>query len=102
MATELFNFNISPDQKAKLMRRAALMTVETGKRVTMSDLLREAIEQVCNAPFDDAGGDGKTKVIKFTPIPVVKQAIDRAHLNSGKPIPEVINELLAQALELSL
>lgn len=93
--TELFNFNISPDQKTKLIRRAALMTANTGKRITMSDLLRSALDQVINSPIEETDSPS----IKFTPLPRVARAINQAHLNSGKPVNDVVNEMLVELLQ---
>ena len=97
--TELFNFNISPDQKTKLIRRAALMTANTGKRITMSDLLRSALDQVINSPLEDPDNAAKTPTIKFNPLPRVAKAINQAHLNSGKAVGDVINEMLIELLQ---
>ncbi|MFZ4773954.1 MAG: hypothetical protein ACOYM3_01235 [Terrimicrobiaceae bacterium] len=97
--TELFNFNISPDQKTKLIRRAALMTANTGKRITMSDLLRSALDQVINSPIEETDSPTKSPSIKFTPLPRVARAINQAHLNSGKPVNDVVNEMLVELLQ---
>lgn len=97
--TELFNFNISPDQKTKLIRRAALMTASTGKRITMSDLLRNALDQVINSPLEDTTSNERTPAIKFIPLPKVAKAINQAHINSGKPVGEVVNEMLVELLQ---
>jgi hypothetical protein len=101
MAGDAFLINITPEQKKALIRRAAQLTVETGKRMTMSDLLRDALDQLLAAPLEDASSTGdKSDSIKFTPLPPIAAAIKRARLSSGKPIGVVVNELLAEALSL--
>ena len=99
---KLFNFNLSESERTALMRRAAQMTIKTGRRITMSDLLREAVVSIINSPLD--GTDSNTKIslkaIHFIPAANVQRALRQATLNSGKPVDEVINALLAEALQL--
>ena len=99
MTTELFNINLSQSQKVALRRRAALMTAETGKLITMSELVRDLIDQMVVTPIHDATpDDDKSNSIKFTPLPPVARAIRQAHINSGRPVGEVVNQMLAEAL----
>ena len=99
MATELFGINLTATQKVALRKRAALMTAETGKQITMSDLVRDLIDQMVVTPIHDAApDDDKSNSIKFTPLPPVARAIRQAHINSGRPVGEVVNQMLAEAL----
>ena len=101
MATELFQVNLTNSQKSGLLRRAALLTAERGRRITMSDLLRDAIDGILTAPLDDGGPAGSSKTtIRYTPRPDVAKALKRASAHSGKPVPEVIDTLVAEALEM--
>jgi len=102
MQTDLFQVNLSQSQKSALLRRAALLTAKTGKRHTMSDLIRAALDQALNTPIEDTAGDAKTKAVKFTPTPAVEKALQQAHFNSGKPVSEIINESLAEAFQMEV
>lgn len=98
MASDAFLINLSPAQKMALLKRAALMTAESGKRITMSDLVRDVIDQLVASPIYD-NVDDKSNAIKFTPLPTVARAIRQAHANSGRPVSEVVNQLLVEALQ---
>jgi len=97
MPTEFFGINLSPDAKTALRKRAATITVETGKPVTMSDLVRGLVDQyiasLSNAPKDTASA------IKFTPLPRVAKALKQAHFSSGRPVSDIVNEMLVEALQ---
>ena len=95
---ELFNFKVSPEERTALMKRAAQLTLATGRRVTMSDLLRNAIALILDVPVETENGS-KPKAIEFIPSPGVEKALRRAHFNSAKPMEEIVNELLAEALQ---
>jgi len=102
MADEILNVRLSDVQKKQLLRRSALLTAKFGRRVTMSDMLRDALDQLVSAPLDDQNENGRRKEIKFVPLPPVEKALQRAHQNSGKPVGEIVNELLVEALEVAL
>ncbi len=95
---ELFNFKITPEERASLMRRAAQRTLKTGRRVTMSDMLRDAIRVILNTPDTDV--PTHTRTILFTPTPKVTEAIQRASFSSGRPIDDIINAAISEALQL--
>lgn len=99
MATELLGINLTATQKVALRKRAALMTAETGKQITMSDLVRDLIDQAIVAPINESSDDKSKNVIRFTPLPPVARAIRAAHANSGRPVSEVVNQLLVEALQ---
>lgn len=96
MSTEFFGINLSPDAKTALRKRAATITVETGKLVTMSDLVRDLVDQYI-ASINSASKD-TTSVIKFTPLPDVAKALKQAHFSSGRPVSDIVNEMLIEAL----
>ena len=97
METDQIIVNVSKPQKKALIQRAAQQTAITGERMTMSDLVRTAIDQILIAPVD-VESDDKSNSIKFTPLPPVARAIRQAHINSGRPVGEVVNQMLAEAL----
>ena len=100
MTTELFNLNLTPAQKTALRRRAALMTAESGRQTTMSDLVRDLIDQLITAPVEVAQGNDKTKAIEFVPLLPIANALEQARFSSGKPMNEIMNEMLAEALQI--
>jgi len=102
MANELIQIQMTEAQKAGLLRRAALLTAKAGKRVTMSDLVRASIDAILETSIDEYTSKGKGRSIKFTPLPPVEKALQRAHANSGKPVGEIVNELLVEALEVAV
>lgn len=99
MATELLGINLTATQKVALRKRAALMTAETGKQITMSDLVRDLIDQAIVAPIGEHAPDDKTNTIKFTPVPAIAKALKQAHFSSGRPVGEIVNQMLAEALQ---
>ncbi len=98
MNRSLYNFNLSQAERTALMKRAAQLTAQTGRRVTMADLLREAISKVIDSPIETTP-KAKSKTIEFTPVPGVEEALRRARLNSGRSMNEVVNELLTEAVQ---
>lgn len=96
---ELFQVNLTQADKTALLKRAALLTAATGKRHTMSDLVREALRIILSSPIDEPAS-AQAKALKFTPTPAVDKAIRQAHFNSGKPVNEIINEGLVEAFQL--
>jgi hypothetical protein len=99
MTTELFNINLTQTQKIALRRRAALMTAESGKLITMSDLVRNLIDELVASPITESSDTDKSSAIKFTPLPHVAKALKQARFNSGKPVSEIVNEMLVEALQ---
>jgi hypothetical protein len=98
-----FNFRLTKAQKTRLLKRAALMTVNAGKRITMTDLLLNALEQLVSAPMADEQSAVKgTETIKFIPTPDVAKALKRAQANSGKPIGTIVNQLVIEALQVEV
>jgi len=101
MANELVNFNLDTDRRAALVLRAASLTMQRGARVTVSDLLREAVEYILNADEQPAvTGTGKGRVIRFRARPNVDKAIRRAAEGSGRSVDEVVNAMLADAMQI--
>lgn len=96
MESNAFLVNLTPQQKIALRRRAALLTVETGKQTTMSDLVRDVIDQIIATPIQMA--NEKSNAIKFTPRPKIAEALKQAHFNSGKPVSDIVNQMLEEAL----
>ncbi len=99
MESNAFLVNLTPQQKVALRRRAALMTAETGRQITMSELVREVIDQLISAPIGLPQTSDKSNAIKFVPRPAIADALKRAHDNSGRPVSEIVNQMLAEALQ---
>lgn len=97
------NFTLDPSRRAALVKRAALLTANRndGRRVTMSDLLRDAIDVILTAPIDtaDANAGHKAIAIRYIPRPEIARALRQASLNSGKPINAVLDELVGEQLQ---
>lgn len=99
---EKLQIRLSKEEKQKVFRLAAKRSLDTGERISASDVLRDlamtALESSNASPTPPDAG--KESLIKFKPAPEILQALKRAQLNSGQSADKVINALLAESLQL--
>ena len=99
---EKLQIRLSKDEKQKVFRLAAKRSLDTGERISASDVLRD----LAMAALESTEGTlatldaGKESLIKFKPAPEILKALKRATLNSGQTTDKVINALLSDALQM--
>ena len=94
--------NLTPEQKSALRVKAGKMTAQTGETVSVNDLIRQAIEQMlaaANHSEPEPPPFLSRQSIQFVPIAAVEKAIRRAASDSGRPVGDVVNSLLAEAIQ---
>ncbi len=100
---EKLQIRLSKEEKQKVFRLAAKRSLDTGERISASDVLRDlamtALES-SNASLTLHDDAGKESLIKFKPAPEILKALKRAQFNSGQSTDKVINTLLSDALQL--
>lgn len=93
---------LTADEKAKIFRLAARRSLDTGERISASDVLRDLAITALEGNHDSTAlpDASKEMLIKFKPVPEVLKALKRASANSGQTTDKVINALIAEALQL--
>lgn len=92
--------NLTPEQKSALRVRAGRLTAQTGETVSVNDLIRQAIEQMlATANEPEPPPFLARQSIQFVPIAAVEKALRRAANDSGRPVGDVVNGLLAEAIQ---
>lgn len=101
---EKLQIRLSKEEKQKVFRLAAKRSLDTGERISASDVLRDlamAALESSNASLTPHEA-GKESLIKFKPSPEILKALKRAQINSGQSADKVINALLSDALQMEV
>lgn len=95
------------ERKTQLRKLAAQRTLSTGEECDMTKLILEAVDSAIQigpiaSDARDASDPNSPTIIKVRLQPELAKAVQRARLNSGKPLDAVVNQALAEAFQLEV